>query len=65
MDDELIPYTDNIRTILREKGIDKDLKFLQIEYLLDNGLTDVNDNNNFMKTTPLMTASIMNYIQIQ
>ena len=59
MDDELIPNTDNIRTILRKHDIDKDLKFLQIEYLLDNGLTDVNDNNNLMKTTPLMTASIM------
>ena len=60
----LIPITDNIRTILTNENKDINLKYLQIEYLLDNGLTDVNENNNFIKTTPLMTASIMKYIQI-
>ena len=60
----LIPITDNIRTILTNENKDINLKYLQIEYLLDNGLTDVNENNNFIKTTPLMTASIMKYMQI-
>ena len=35
MDTELIPNTDNIRTILNDKDIDDDLKFLQIKYLLE------------------------------